>query len=87
MHIRQIFLKEGNFSPWLRTLFMIIGICVVYVSLKYFDSILMMSLGLLFAALGGYSSRAHTLGLKPFDNSYKKAKQSYQSHSDKELEN
>lgn len=36
-----------------------------------------MSLGLIFTALGGYSSRAHTIGLKPFDNAYKKAKDSY----------
>ncbi|AXF22754.1 hypothetical protein CUJ89_19790 [Burkholderia pyrrocinia] len=35
-------------------------------------------------AVGGYASRAHMLKIKPFDNSYKKARQSYESGSDDE---
>ncbi len=33
-------------------------------------------------ALGGISSRAHMLKIKPFDNSYKKARKSYEVKSD-----
>jgi hypothetical protein len=78
----KIFIKDGNFTPWLRAVFILIGICIVYVSLKYLDSVFLMSLGLVFTALGGYSSRAHTFGLKPFDNTYKKAKKSYEKKDD-----
>jgi hypothetical protein len=77
MNISEIFIKDGNFKSWLRGAFLVVGICIVYVSLKYFDSILLMSFGLLIAALGGYSSKAHTIGLKPFDNTYEKTKESY----------
>ena len=42
-------------------------------------------LGLPVAAIGGYASRAKALGLKPFDNSYKKARESYQvKHDDQD---
>jgi hypothetical protein len=42
-------------------------------------------LGLPVAAMGGYASRAKALGLKPFDNSYKKARGSYEADdSDKD---
>ena len=35
-------------------------------------------------ALGGFSSRAHMLHIKPFDNSYKKARKSYETKDDEE---
>jgi hypothetical protein len=82
MNIVEHFIKNGNFTPWVRTVFILLGIGTVYVSLKYFDSLLFMSLGLIFAALGGYSSRANTFGIKPFDNTYKKAKDSYKDDPD-----
>ncbi len=68
--------EDGNLSAPVRTLSLIVGIGIGAVSF-YIHSLLLMSLGLVFAALGGYSSRAKTSGLKPFDNTYKKTKDSY----------
>jgi len=82
MKIVKIFIQDGNFSSWLRAVFILIGIGIVFVSLKYFDSLLLMAIGLIFSALGGYSSRAKTFGLKPFDNTYKQAKDSYSKDKD-----
>jgi hypothetical protein len=36
-------------------------------------------IGFVIAAVGGYASRAHLLKIKPFDNSYKKARDSYKA--------
>lgn len=71
-----MFIKDGNFAPWLRLTFLVIGICIGIVSFTI-RSFLLMSVGLGIAALGGYASRAATLKIKPFDSSYKKAKASY----------
>jgi hypothetical protein len=43
-----------------------------------------MSIGLGVAAIGGYASKAHQLGIKPFDNSYEKARKSYEVAGDKQ---
>jgi hypothetical protein len=45
-----------------------------------------MSIGLSIAAIGGYASKAHQLGIKPFDDSYKKARDSYESDRQKGAE-
>lgn len=39
-------------------------------------------LGFGLMALGGFSSRAHMLHIKPFDNSYRKARKSYEVKDD-----
>lgn len=44
--------------------------------------VLGIAVGLFFAAVGGYSSQARMLGLKPFDNSYRKARESYKDNDD-----
>jgi hypothetical protein len=70
-------IEDGNLSGWLRTVLCIVGAAIVYLSVKYVHSMLLMSFGLLLAAIGGYASRARMLKIKPFDNSYKKARDSY----------
>jgi hypothetical protein len=45
-------------------------------------AIAMFILGLPVAAIGGYAGRAKALGLKPVDNSDKKARESYQTEAD-----
>ncbi|MFT4066935.1 hypothetical protein [Paraburkholderia sp.] len=35
--------------------------------------------GFAIALVGGFTSRAHLLHIKPFDNSYKKARKSYEA--------
>ncbi|MEB0012131.1 hypothetical protein QN379_17910 [Glaciimonas sp. Gout2] len=86
MNTVKMFIKDGNFAPWLRTVFIMLGASVVYISLKYIDSVFLMTFGLVLAALGGYSSRAKMLGLKPFDNAYKKVKDSYKEDENKKNE-
>ena len=76
-------IEDGNLTGWLKTTLCVFGASVVYYSLRYVHSILLMSFGLFVAAIGGYSSRAHMLGIKPFDNSYKKARESYMTNPDK----
>ncbi len=49
-------------------------------------AIAMFVLGLPVAGIGGYAGRAKALGLKPFDNSYKKARESYKTEDDKQNE-
>ena len=78
MKMKKIFIQDGNFSSWLRSAFILIGGGMVYVSLKYSFSIILLSCGVGLAALGGYSSRAKSSGLKPFDDTYGKSKISYQ---------
>lgn len=43
----------------------------------WMDKIHSCFVGFALAALGGYSSQAHMLKVKPFDNSYKNARKSY----------
>ncbi|MCF2132963.1 MULTISPECIES: hypothetical protein [Mycetohabitans] len=71
------FIQDGNLSGWLRTVLCLIGAVIVYISACYVHSMLLLGGGLFLAAVGGYSSRAHMLRIKPFDNSFKKARESY----------
>lgn len=41
-------------------------------------------IGFVIAAIGGYAAEAHMLKRKPFDNTYKKAKDSYKDDDTKE---
>jgi hypothetical protein len=42
--------------------------------------------GFLSVLVGGMTSRAKLLNIKPFDNSYKKARESYKTEDDKQDE-
>ncbi|MCX4164123.1 MULTISPECIES: hypothetical protein [Paraburkholderia] len=76
-------MDDGNLSGWLRTVLCVMGAGIVYWSVQYAHSMLLMSVGLLLAAIGGYASRARMLKIKPFDNSYKKARDSYKVKDEK----
>lgn len=80
-------IDEGNLSGWLRTTLCVAGAGIVYFGMRYVHSMLLMSFGLFLAAVGGYASRARTLKIKPFDNSYKKARESYKANLNKKDEN
>jgi hypothetical protein len=74
--------NEGNFAPWLRIGFCIVGGILAYIGLALEIlprgiQIFLFLLGIVFAAVGGYASRAHSLGIKPFDRPYDKARKSY----------
>ncbi|BBU31394.1 hypothetical protein BTHE68_51280 [Burkholderia sp. THE68] len=76
------FIEDRNFAGWVRTSLLVSGILIMFFAYKYvppapFGGVLLL-LGLGVAAIGGYASRAHMLKIKPFDNSYKKARKSYE---------
>lgn len=80
------FVEDGNFSGWLRTSLIVVGALLIVLPTKFVESSWvwfgLLLCGLVLMAMGGYASRAHTLGIKPFDNSYKKARDSYKAKGD-----
>ena len=72
-------LKDGNFTPWVQGVLTIGGAVIAIIGLKYDKSMWIAMMGLLIAAIGGMSSRAQMLKIKPFDRSYRKARDSYKS--------
>ncbi|GAB7536150.1 hypothetical protein [Burkholderia sp. 3C] len=80
------FLDDGNLSGWVCTALIVIGVGMSCVTLKYMPpsigSIFLALLGFLLMAIGGLSGRARLLKIKPFDNSYKKARKSYEVKDD-----
>ncbi|PUA18092.1 hypothetical protein [Glaciimonas sp. PCH181] len=81
------FIRNGNLTGIAVVLALLMGFFVITASLYLFINqnfrIIGASIGLAIMAFGGYASRAKTLGLKPFDNSYKKAKESYKKEDKK----
>jgi hypothetical protein len=83
------FFEAGNFSGWLRITLFVVGLAAFGVSLAldwlprgFRMAAFLLGFGLM--ALGGVSSRAHMLNIKPFDNSYKKARKSYEVKDDEQ---
>lgn len=79
-------IEDGNLSLVVRTMLIVVGGIIGAVSFIWIRSITLMSIGLSIAAIGGYASKAHQLGIKPFDDSYKKARDSYESDRQKGAE-
>lgn len=80
-------IEDGNFAGWLRVVFFLVGLAVAVGGLGLDQMPRWIRagafiLGFAMMALGGISSRAHMLKIKPFDNSYKKARKSYEVKSD-----
>ena len=80
--MREYFVRDGNFTPVVRGALCVVGIAIGFIGLKYDDSLVVALVGLVIAAIGGFASRAHMLKIKPFDNSYKKARKSYEVKDD-----
>lgn len=76
------FINDGNLAGWACTLLIAAGIGISYATLKYalpsVWSVFLALFGFTLMAIGGVSSRAALLKIKPFDNSYKKARKSYE---------
>ena len=76
-------IEDGNLKEWVRGMLVVAGIgMVVGSALNGLDAVISKSafmLGIIVAAVGGYASQAHMLKIKPFDNSYKKARNSYKA--------
>lgn len=82
MKIRLI--DDGNLAQWVRTGLLIAGLLIAFISYKYvppapFGGFLLM-LGFGIAAVGGLSSSAHMLNIKPFDGENNKARKTYKKN-------
>ncbi len=80
---------DGNFSGVVRVFLFIFGIGIGYLGLAWDTgpSVVRISLfmvAIVLCALGGYSSWAHMLGLKPFgEPSWREAKRTYEDDRDR----
>ncbi|GJH20976.1 hypothetical protein CBA19CS22_30560 [Caballeronia novacaledonica] len=76
------YIEDGIFTGWVCTALIVVGIGISYATLKYAPpsiwSVFLSLFGFSLIAIGGLSSRARLLKIKPFDNSYKKARKSYE---------
>ena len=81
-------IRDGNLTGIGVALALTVGLLTMIGSLYFFKDqslrIFGASIGLMLVSLGGYSARAKTLGLKPFDNSYKKNRESYEKNDSKD---
>lgn len=80
---------DGNIAGWAQVALIALGTAMIYfgLSVQWLPrplAIAMFILGLPIAAIGGYAGRAKALGLKPFDNSYKRARKSYEVKDDEQ---
>ena len=81
-------IEQGNFTRETRLALIAIGFGVMYSVFRFVPPSIwgaMLALtGLAIAAVGGFASRAAMLKIKPFDNSYKKARDSYKVKDEKQ---
>lgn len=82
-------IEDGTFVGWLRATLFVVGVAMVFGGLalealpNWLKAYTFLA-GFAVMAVGGISSRAHLLKIKPFDNSYKKARKSYQRKDGRE---
>jgi len=79
-------MEDGNFPRWLRLCLVLVGMGMVAIALAFkmpsvVARVVLLS-GFGIALVGGMTSRAAMLKIKPFDNSYKKARDSYKVKDD-----
>lgn len=81
-------IEDGNFTRGTRLAMIAIGFGVMYCAFRFVPPSIwggMLALiGLGIAAVAGFASRAAMLKIKPFDNSYKKARDSYKGKDSEE---
>lgn len=63
----RIFIRDGNIAPIYRYLFLIAGVALLLIDINIWDTGWVFYLGLILAAIGGYSARASQLNIRPFD--------------------
>ena len=73
----NIFIKDGNFTPLIRGVLCVAGVALIFIGLAFDPTSIVSCIGLVIGAMGGISSRSAMLKIKPFDNNYKKIKNSY----------
>jgi hypothetical protein len=85
----MILIEDGNLPRWLRVTLFAVGLAIFGDSLAIdllprWARMVGFVAGFGMMALGGFCSRAHLLHIKPFDNSYEKARKSYDTESNEE---
>ena len=82
-----MFVKNGKATELTLNMLTILGILIMILSILFIElewvKILIASIGLAIGSAGGYLSKTQSWGTKPFDNSYKKAKDSYEKEDKK----
>lgn len=78
-----MFIKDGNFTPLIRGILCVGGVALIFIGLKFDTTLIVSCIGLVIGAIGGISSRSAMLKIKPFDNTYKKSRESYEKEKDK----
>ncbi len=83
-------IENGNFPRWVRFSLIVIGIAAMYVAVRFISPSIYGGIVLLAgfgaALVGGFTSRAAMLKIKPFDNSYKKARDSYKTNDNEDAD-
>jgi hypothetical protein len=78
--------EDGNFRESVRIALVIAGLTLIIGSVKVGLATatpkITFLIGIIIAAIGGYASQAHMLKIKPFDNGYKKARESHRTEDD-----
>ena len=78
-------ISNGNFAPWFRILLWATGIAIAvasYFLLSGRAKFVGVVIGMIVLATGTYAERANMLHLKPLDDSYQKARASYEKDND-----
>jgi hypothetical protein len=86
--MKMRFIEDGNLSSWLRLLFILIGtglaVIAIELDLPTTWARILLLVGFAIALVGGMTSRAKLLHIKPLDHSYKKARKSYEVKDDEQ---
>ncbi|MEX3949953.1 hypothetical protein AB4Y40_19640 [Paraburkholderia sp. EG287B] len=83
-------LQEGNLAQPLRDLCIVLGLALIWGSAFFIKDLanpllwICVSIGTLLGGVGGACHLASKAGIKPFDNSYKKARDSYTAKDDRQ---
>jgi hypothetical protein len=82
------FIQDGNLSSWLRLFLILTGIGLAAAAVEFDLPVIwariLLLVGFAIALVGGMTSRAKLLHIKPFDNSYRKARKSYEVKDDED---
>ena len=82
------FIDDGNLATWVRLLLIVAGFALAAIALKSnipnLWARIFLLVGFLLVIVGGMTSRAKLLHIKPFDNSYEKARKSYETKDDED---
>ncbi|WP_175234141.1 hypothetical protein [Achromobacter mucicolens] len=64
----SIFIRDGNFRPIFRYIFVIVGVALIFLDLEFWRTWWLGLFGFVIGGVGGYSARAHQLGIRPFES-------------------